>query len=91
MDVIVSLDLILKAGQKVPAFYHELTAVGTVEGDKLRVSQTAFQRLNRKHFGQLAMGNFVHQLVQPVASALGLDDCSDCAERQLKLNTAAKN
>lgn len=67
-------------------FWHAAMSAGTIEGDKLRISQKQFQALCQEHFGSWSLGNLIHEVVKPIANAIGKEDCSECAERQLKLN-----
>lgn len=88
MDLLLSLDLLLEVAGKHPTFWHHLQQQGQVTGEHFRINQEKFQEICHEYFGELALGNLVHDVVRPIANLFGKDDCNGCAERQLRINAA---
>jgi hypothetical protein len=79
-----------------PGLWDDLWAAGRLEGGMLEIEREAFEAVNRKHFGSLALGTVIHEVLRPVvatirvATGINLGNCGGCAERELGLNASAK-
>ena len=82
------------AAMSKPGLFGQLLAAGEVSADQvtLQIGREAFDAIMARHYGRGAMGNVLHELIQPVARLIDkaaqtqLADCGRCAERQIKLN-----
>jgi len=85
-----------KAGQMPPGFLDEVMAEATVDGERVLLSQAAYQKIKAKYLPPplQGAGDLVAKFAKPIARAIDrvaktdLQNCNKCKQRQAKLNTA---
>jgi hypothetical protein len=80
---------------KTPGLWDDLISKGQIDllTMTLDISKEAFDGVNRKHFGAVAIGTVVKEVIRPAVKIIdrltgtNLSECAGCAMRELKLNS----